>query len=157
MVGIDRKTYHYDAVLKSQDSMIKNLLRELSELHPRYGFKKLFGLIRQQGYLMNHKRVYRVYCELKLNLKGKIKKRLPPRVAIKLNQPAVKNRCWSLDFMSDALSENSTLTHLNFANSKLNTWDLYALKRSMNNNSTLTLIQLWENSIDMLTAAMILG
>lgn len=83
--------------------MIKGLLRELSILHPRYGFKKLFGLIRQKGYVMNHKRVYRNYCELKLNLKRKIKKRLPSRTAIKLMQPQNKNECWSLDFMHDAL------------------------------------------------------
>lgn len=110
---IDRKTYHYHAAVKSQDELIKDLLGELSKLHPRYGFKKLFYLIRQQGYVMNHKRVYRVYCELKLNLKRKIKKRLPTRSAIKLTQPMMRNKCWSLDFMSDALMTGKRIRTVN--------------------------------------------
>lgn len=100
---IDRKTYHYHATIKSQDNLIKNLLFELSKLHPQYGFKKLFYLIRKKGYVMNHKRIYRIYCELKLNLKRKTKKHLPKRAEIKLMQPLKPNKCWSIDFMSDAL------------------------------------------------------
>ena len=60
-------------------------------------------MIKAQGYPINHKRVYRLYCELKLNLKRKVKKRLPPRQKISLAQPHQLNECWSLDFMSDAL------------------------------------------------------
>ena len=59
--------------------------------------------MRQEGYQMNHKRVYRIYCELKLNLKRKVKRRLPSRDPIRLNQPININKCWSLDFMTDAL------------------------------------------------------
>lgn len=83
--------------------MIKSLLKELSTQFPRYGFKKLFGMIRDRGYLFNHKRVYRLYCDLKLNLKQKPKKRLTPRTKVKLAQPDRLNVCWSLDYMSDSL------------------------------------------------------
>lgn len=76
---------------------------QLSADHPRYGFKKLFRMIRAEGFFMNHKRCYRIYCELKLNLKRKNKKRLPKRVERALVQPLQSNECWSLDFMSDAL------------------------------------------------------
>ena len=103
IVGIDRKTYHYQATVKPDDSFLKGLLRELSTLYPRYGFKKLFHLIRQQGYPINHKRLYRLYCALTLNLKRKVKKRFPLRLPIPLMQPSASNLCWSLDFMSDAL------------------------------------------------------
>lgn len=57
----------------------------------------------RQGYHFNHKRVRRVYGELKLNLKRKPKKRLAPRTALVLQQPVAINTCWSLDYMSDAL------------------------------------------------------
>ena len=40
VIGIDRKTYHYQLKKRSDDSLIRKLLKELSELHPRYGFKK---------------------------------------------------------------------------------------------------------------------
>lgn len=84
--------------------MLKRLLQRLSKQYPRYGFDKLYSILRQQGYLFNHKRIYRLYCELGLNLKIKPKKRLAPRTKVTLQAPAAPNRCWSLDYMSDALS-----------------------------------------------------
>jgi len=83
--------------------MIEYLLKTLSAQHPTYGFEKLFNSIRLKNYSFNHKRVYRIYCDLKLNLKIKPKKRLAPRTKVTLIQPKKINECWSLDFMSDAL------------------------------------------------------
>ena len=101
--AIDRQTFSYKPKKKTDDAMIENLLRSYSAQYPRYGFVKLFNLIRQKNYLVNHKRVYRIYCDLRLNLKIKPKKRLAPRTKIKLVRPSKMNQCWSLDFMSDAL------------------------------------------------------
>lgn len=100
---MDRKTYRYKPKKKSGEQMIESLLKNYSAEYPTYGFGKLFNLIRLKNYPFNHKRVYRIYCELKLNLKIKPKKRLAPRTAIKLQQPEGINQCWSLDYMSDAL------------------------------------------------------
>ena len=100
---MDRKTYRYKPKKKSGDQVIESLLKSYSAEYPTYGFGKLFNLIRLKNYPFNHKRVYRIYCELKLNLKIKPKKRLAPRTAIKLQQPDGINQCWSLDYMSDAL------------------------------------------------------
>ena len=88
--------------------MIQALLKELPARYPRYGFKKPFHLIRNQGHLFNHKlfnhkRIYRNYCELNLNLKKKPKKRLAPRTVRSLTQTERANTCWSLDYMSNAL------------------------------------------------------
>ena len=52
----------------------------------------------------NHKRVYRLYCELKLNLRVKPRKRLVAGEAKPIIQPIMPNICWSMDFMSDVLS-----------------------------------------------------
>jgi len=84
--------------------MIKNLLLKLSREYPHYGFQTLFGLLRSMGNLWNHKRVRRIYCELKLNLKRKPKKRLAPRTAQRLVVPDKVNDTWSIDFMHDSLS-----------------------------------------------------
>lgn len=77
---------------------------ELAQQYPAYGFAKLFHLVRNMGHRWNHKRIHRIYCALKLNFRRKGKKRLPGRHPVPLEVPQKENSCWSLDFMSDALS-----------------------------------------------------
>lgn len=93
--------------------MIEDLLKMYSAQHPTYGFQKLFNLIRLKNYCFNHKRVYRIYCDLRLNLKIKPKKRLAPRTKMTLTQPKNINQCWSLDFMSDALTNGRRIRTAN--------------------------------------------
>jgi putative transposase len=113
VVNIDRKTYCYSPKKKMDDTMIENLLKNFSAQYPTYGFVKLFNLIRNQNYTYNHKRIYRIYCDLRLNLKIKPKKRLAPRTKIKLQQPLNINRCWSLDYMSDVLTNGRRIRTAN--------------------------------------------
>ena len=68
------------------------------------GFAKLYHLVRNMGHRWNHKRIHRIYCALKLNFSRKGKKRLSGRHSEPLEVPVKENSCWSLDFMTDALS-----------------------------------------------------
>ncbi|OCG55917.1 hypothetical protein A9G30_03015 [Gilliamella sp. Fer4-1] len=82
--------------------MIVSVLNAITDRHLCWGFPKCFNRIRKLGYQWNHKRVYRVYCELKLNLRVKRKKRIPPRCPERLLVPNKQGECWSMDFMSDS-------------------------------------------------------
>ena len=99
---MSRTVYCYKPDLTKDDPVIKVLL-ELADKYPRYGFGKMFQMVRRQGHRWNHKRVYRVYCALKLNIRRRCKKRLPSRNPEPLSVPSNANVCWSIDFMSDAL------------------------------------------------------
>lgn len=57
------------------------------------------------GYRWNHKRVYRIYRELELNLRIKPKKRVVRAKPEPLSVPTTANECWSMDFMHDQLSD----------------------------------------------------
>jgi len=72
--------------------------------HPRWGFLKTHKALRRKGYRWNHKRIYRVYCELRLNQKRRAKKRLPKRVKQPLLVPQHRIRSgqptsWATRFM----------------------------------------------------------
>ncbi len=77
------------------------------------GFKKLFQRLRRQGKIWNHKRVWRIYCSLNLNLKRKTKKRLPARIKLVLSKSLAPNECWSIDFMHDTLASGRAFRTFN--------------------------------------------
>jgi len=99
---MSRTVYRYQPDVDRDNPVIEVLLA-LSDRYPRYGFSKLFTILRREGKKWNHKRVYRVYKLLKLHLRRKGKKRLPNRNPEPLMVPDESNHCWSIDFMSDAL------------------------------------------------------
>lgn len=101
-LSLSRSVYVY-RLDTTKDQPVIALLEELAEKYPRYGFSKLFELIRRRGLRWNHKRVHRIYCQLKLNFRRKGKKRLPARTPEPLCVPEQINQCWSIDFMSDSL------------------------------------------------------
>ena len=97
-----RSVYRYRP-RPNRDGEIIKLLLELAHGRPEQGFGKLFRRLRRLGHGWNHKRVYRVYCALKLNKRRKGKRRLPTRNPAPLQVSQTMNECWSADFMSDAL------------------------------------------------------
>lgn len=99
---LSRTVYHYCPQPKD-DREIEDALRLLAEKHPEMGFGKYFMMLRREGWPWNHKRVHRVYRDIKLNKRRKHKRRLPARNPEPLIVPVTANRCWSADFMSDAL------------------------------------------------------
>jgi putative transposase len=103
-IGLSRAAYYRVPVSASEaDQDVIKALNALVERHPRWGFWKCFKALRRLGQSWNHKRVYRVYCSLRLNQKRRTKKRLPKRVKQPLMVPQQPNKVWSADFMSDAL------------------------------------------------------
>jgi putative transposase len=86
-----------------RDTDVVTALNNVVARHRRWGFWKCFYRLRRAGHWWNHKRVYRVYCALRLNLPRRTKRRLPTRLRQPLLAPARLNETWALDFMADAL------------------------------------------------------
>ena len=104
IVHLSRRADYYQP--KSVDDfMIISLFKSITDKHLRWGFPKCFHRIRKLGYKYNYKRIYRVYCQLKHNIRSKRNKRLPQRYPQPLSVPSHLGECWSMDLMSDN-SEN---------------------------------------------------
>lgn len=111
-VQVSRCAYRYQAK-RTEDGPIAEELQQLAQWQPRWGCAKMSDYLRNQGHSWNHKRIRRVYHALALHLKRKPKKRLPARTAQALVVPGRANQTWSLDFMSDSLSNGRTFRTLN--------------------------------------------
>ncbi len=101
-VGISDSVYRYHPKANDDQEVIREL-QKAAECYPAYGFGLLLKILRRWGHTWNHKRVYRIYCELKLNKRRKGKKRLPNRTPEPLSVPSSNNQCWLIDLMSDSL------------------------------------------------------
>lgn len=111
-VQVSRCAHRYQAK-RPADEPIAQELQQLAHSQPRWGCGKMTDYLRNQGHVWNHKRIRRVYRAMALHLKRKPKKRLPARTAQPLAVPAQANQTWSLDFMSDALSNGRAFRTLN--------------------------------------------
>ena len=104
--GISETCYRYQPQQSDQNAEIADWLIRLTANQRNWGFGLCFLFLRNvQGYRWNHKRVYRIYRELELNLRIKPKKRLVREKPVPLAEPQAMNECWSMDFMHDQLED----------------------------------------------------
>ena len=106
-----RSSLKYKSV--KDDSYLIDQLSQLSQDNPREGFWKCYHRMRNRGDTMNHKRLHRVYKQIGLPLRRKVKKRLPARVKELLEVPATFNHTWSVDFVHDVLENGRKFRSFN--------------------------------------------
>jgi len=111
LVNLARSMWYYKP--KRDDSEVVAKLNELAESHPTRGFDNYYSRIRNEGIVWNRKKVLRVYRLMRLKLRRKRKRRLPARKKEALLQPLHPNQSWSMDFMSDALTNGRRIRLFN--------------------------------------------
>ena len=106
--GVSETCYRYEGKCSDENQLIADLLVALTQAHRTWGFGLCFLYLRNvKGHPWNHKRVYRVYRELELNLRIKPRKRLVRETPAPLAVPTEPNTTWSMDFMADSLEDVS--------------------------------------------------
>lgn len=107
--SISETCYRYRAKLGHENAVIADWLVRLTHNHRNWGFGLCYLYLRNvKGFGWNHKRVYRIYRSLELNLRIKPKKRLIREKPEPLRVPEAVNQSWSMDFMHDQLSDGRT-------------------------------------------------
>ena len=95
-IGLSRATYYRPVINWAQrDAPVIEALTLLGATKPRWGFWKYVDRLRLDGQRGNHKRLWRVYCHLRLNLPRRTKKRLPVRLRQPLEVLPQPNAVWA--------------------------------------------------------------
>lgn len=111
LAGLSRTAYRYQSRTKP-DNGRRQRLKALATQYPRYGYLMLHGLLRGEGWVKNRKRTYRLYTEEGLQVRTKKRKKLTrPRQPMEV--PTAPNQRWSMDFVSDQLSNGRRFRVLN--------------------------------------------
>ncbi len=103
-LGVDRTSVRYRSG-RPDDAPVRTHLRELAAVRRRFGYRRLYVLMRREGLVMNHKKFRRLYREERLQVRrrGGRKRALGTRAPMTI--PQAPNQRWSLDFLSDAFAD----------------------------------------------------
>lgn len=111
LAGLSRTMFRYRPKLET-DALLRARLKALAAQYPAYGYLLLHGLLKTEGLVVNRKHTYRLYTEEGLQVRTKKRKKLTrPRQPMEL--PTAVNQRWSMDFVSDQLSNGRRFRVLN--------------------------------------------
>ncbi|WP_156317399.1 IS3 family transposase [Cypionkella psychrotolerans] len=104
VIGCCRMTMRYE-VIRQDDPVLRERLKELAKARRRFGYRRLHVFLRREGHEVNHKRLFRIYREegLHVRRRGGRKRAMGTRAPMVL--PLLPNQRWSLDFVSDQLTD----------------------------------------------------
>ena len=83
--------------------MLRLRLRELAQSRRRFGYRRLWVMLRREGWKVNHKRIYRLYCEEDLAVRTKKRRKRPSHIRLVMPPAEGPNQRWSMDFVTDQL------------------------------------------------------
>ena len=113
VIGLSTSTWRYE---RHPDPLNRQLLARLTahaSERPRFGYRRLHTLVDREGLHVNHKRVYGVYREAKLQVRRRRRKRLTRGERMPLALPSRRTERWSMDFMIDTLADGRGFRTLN--------------------------------------------
>lgn len=112
VIGQARSTQRYDRKIADDEDVLRRRIVVLAREYGRYGYRMITGMLRNEGWRVNHKRVERIWREegLKVPQKQPRKRRLwlNDGSCIRL-RPEYRNHVWSYDFMAERTSDGKAL------------------------------------------------
>ena len=115
VIGQPRSTQRYVATRREKDQPLVKRMLELVRSHPRYGYRRVWALLRGEGFRVNRKRVHRLWRKegLKVPKKQRKKRRLGSSEHGCVRHRAEHiNHVWCYDFVSDQTGDGRTLKFL---------------------------------------------
>ena len=104
LAGLHTKTYRYRSS-RSDDGVLRTRLKSLAHERRRFGYRRLHILLKREGIFVNHKKLYRIYKEERLAVRKRGGRKRAVGTRAPIGVPQGSNQRWSLDFVSDAMSD----------------------------------------------------
>lgn len=112
LAGLNLSTWQYRSIKQTVTGLRERIV-ELAGERRRFGYRRLYILLRREGWLINHKAVHRIYREEGLQVRKRKRKRIGPADRQPIELPERINERWSMDFVSDVLSNGRRIRTLN--------------------------------------------
>lgn len=111
LAKVNRMTCRYSS--KICEEKIENRLKDLATKRLSFGYRRLHALLEKEGYVVNHKKVYRLYAKNKLAKRKRKKRKYSQQRRNPLKKATKPNERWAMDFMSDSCANGRKLRTLN--------------------------------------------
>ena len=82
---------------RADEAAVRGRLKVLAQERPRFGYKRLCVLLRRENIMVNHKKVYRLYCEEGLKLRSKKGRRLKSELRGQPATPMAAGEVWTME------------------------------------------------------------
>lgn len=100
-----RSTYQHKRKTDDGNSVLRARMLEIAHERRRFGYRRLGIMLKREGYVVNHKKLYRLYREEGLAVKRRKGRKRALGTRRPMLVPNAPNQRWSLDFVSDALTD----------------------------------------------------
>lgn len=115
LVGLSRDSYRNPPIVHPEDAALSAAIVDIAHARRRFGYRRIHDMLRSEFPGVNHKRVYRLYCDANLAVKKRRKAKRPSTERIPLQIAAAVNEVWSMDFVSDSLVDGRRIKCLTVA------------------------------------------
>lgn len=104
VIGCCRMTVRYASV-RTDDAVLRGRMKSIAQERRRFGYRRIHVLLKREGHAVNHKRLFRLYREEKLSVRKRGGRRRAIGTRAPLLAPLLPNQRWSLDFVSDQMTD----------------------------------------------------
>ena len=115
VMGLPRSTARYLSVSRDRDEALTKAMLNFAQKYPRYGYRRITAILRREGWRVNRKRVYRLWCQEHLKVVRKQRKRRhlgSGENACHRYRPQHKDHVWCYDFTNDRTENGRSLKFL---------------------------------------------
>jgi putative transposase len=113
VVGLSTATWRYQRRTNAANAAVLARLQTHAAVRARFGYRRLHILLERDGFIVNHKRVHRLYRAAGLQVRRRRRKRLTRAERVPLPTPSQARERWSMDFMADTLADGRGFRTLN--------------------------------------------